>query len=694
MKLTPRRLTTALILICLLLANHALASKGEPTKLDCKTMDCRGVLPLAERFDPVPGKPYVVGKNKAGETVGWVVMSTDIVDVKAYSGSPLVILVGLAPKGIISGAKVIHHSEPILLVGIPESKLHDFSKFYVGKPATSRIVVGRAAPGAIAVDVISGATVTALAQNRTILESARTLGVAEGVVKLSKTSKGHFVEAEKTLTWQQLVDAKVMGHLVVTEKQMGIADPEGDFVNIWFTIADAPQVGRALMGDYNYKHYRSLLKGGEHLFVIFSRGSNTFKGSGFVRGGLFDRIRVEQGLRELTFRDTDYFNLPDIFAEGAPDFKEGGVFISRGAAIDPGAAYRFIFLGSRYDGKGAFSREFHQFKSDHRLPQSIYAVEGGDFDQAIYVQAWRNHQWGVILLSVFLLWVMGIFIGRRYSTGDRVRLKRLHLITMVISVVMLGFTMRAQPSVTQLLTLLRALTGEWRWDLFLSEPLVFLVWIFIAIVSVIWGRGVFCGWICPYGALTELVRKVGAKLGLKEFELPASVHRWARWIRYPILLVLIAAFLYDSILGEQLAEVEPFKSTFFVYFWQRHWGFGAWWVLLMAASLFWWRPFCRYLCPLGAGLAIYGSFAFAGPRRRKFCGSCKICTRGCEPKAIRPDGTIDRRECLSCMECEASYRDHSICPPLVGIARLEAKGPLAAQDQARLAKLKEDRRDI
>ena len=692
--MTPNRSLLLIVFLGPLLASNALAGKERPTKLNCNVMNCREVLPLAERFDPVPGKPHVVGKNKAGETVGWVVMSTDLVDVKAYSGSPLVTLVGLDPKGIIRGARVIHHSEPILLVGIPESKLHDFSKFYVGKPATSRIVVGRAAPGAIAVDVISGATVTALAQNRTILESARMLGVTEGVVKISAASPGHFVQGKKPLTWQQLVDDKVMGHLVVSEKEMGVPDPEGDFVNIWFTIADAPQVGRALMGDYNYKHYRSLLKPGEHLFVIFSNGSNSYKGSGFVRGGLFDRIRIEQGLRELSFRDTDYFNLPDIFAEGAPEFKEGGVFISSGAAIDPGAAYRFIFLGSRYDGRGAFTREFHQFKFDHRLPRSVYIVEGGDLDQAIYVQAWRNHQWGAILLVVFLLWVMGIFIGRRYSTASRKRLQRIHLATMVISVVMMGYTMKAQPSVTQLMTLVHALVGEWRWDLFLSEPLVFMVWIFIAIVSLIWGRGVFCGWICPYGSLTELVRKIGIKLGLKEFELPLSIHRWARYLRYPILVVLIAAFLHDSILGEKLAELEPFKSTFFVYFWQRHWGFGAWWVILLFVSLFWWRPFCRYLCPLGAGLAIYGSFAFAGPLRRKFCGSCRICTRDCEPMAIQPDGRIDRRECLSCMECEASYRDHSICPPLVGIAKLNAKAPLGPEDQAKMAKLEEDRQDI
>ena len=44
-------------------------------------------------------------------------------------------------------------------------------------------------------------------------------------------------------------------------------------------------------------------------FVILGMGSDSFKGSGFVRGGIFDRVRVEQGLNQLIFRDRDYFNL-------------------------------------------------------------------------------------------------------------------------------------------------------------------------------------------------------------------------------------------------------------------------------------------------------------------------------------------------------------------------------------------------
>ncbi len=231
-------------------------------------------------------------------------------------------------------------------------------------------------------------------------------------------------------------------------------------------------------------------------------------------------------------------------------------------------------------------------------------------------------------------------------------------------------------------------------ELFFSEPLLFIFWIFIAITSLIWGRGVFCGWVCPYGAMTELLAKITSKLGIEDYELPDAIHHKLRYLRYGILFALVPIFLWDSVLGEKLAEVEPFKSTFLVPAWGRSGLFLGWWLVLMLLSSFMYRPFCRYVCPLGAGLAIFGSFRLAGPKRRNFCTNCKICTRGCEPRAIRSDGTIDSRECLSCMDCEANYRNAQVCPPLIGIEGLESKITLTSKDREKLTRLEADRADV
>jgi len=670
-------------------AAHAAAP---PAVLDCAQLPCAQVLPDARSFEPVAGAKYLEGRDDAGTVVGWVALSTDFVDIKAYSGKPMVTLVGLDTEGVITGARVVHHSEPILLLGIPQKALDDFVAFYTGHRATDRIVVGKSRrEDSIEVDAISGATVTVLAQNHTILEVARTLGVQVGVLAAAEVSPGEFIEDEPPWTFQQMVDRGALGRLTVSEKDMGNGESDASFVDLYFAIADAPHIGSALIGPGDYAHYRSKLVEGEHLVVILGRGSSSFKGSGFVRGGIFDRVRLEQGLREITFRDSDYWNLTGTPAVGAPEFTEGAVFVARGGLLDPGAPYELVFLGSRYDRRGAFSREFRVFRAEHRLPRSVYRVEDGGGPP--WRQAWRNRAIDVVVLSVFFLFVISIFVFRGISTADPVRLKRLHFGVMAASFLGVGVWLRAQPSVTQILTAVESVVGEWRWELFLSEPLIFVSWIFIAVVSLVWGRGVFCGWVCPYGAMTELLHKGAARVGITPRELPAAWHNRLRYLRYAVLGVLVVAFLYDSLLGERLAEVEPFKSTFLVPAWQRSGLFFGWWLLLLGLSTVVYRPFCRYLCPLGGGLSLLSSFRPLGPRRRRFCSRCQICTRGCESSAFRADGSIDPRECLSCLDCEATYRNDAVCPPLLAIGRLEASGPLAPAQSKKLAVLERQAED-
>ncbi len=684
----------------LLPAGGALAA-APPARLDCAQLACARVLPGAARFEAVAGQPFLEGRSAEGDALGWVVMSTDVVDIMAYSGKPLVTLVGLDPDARIVGARVVHHSEPILLVGIPEKTLHDFAATYAGRDAVAKVIVGRTDdPDAITVDAISGATVTALALNRTILDAARHVGTTMGVISTDRKRGGRFVESTETWSWARMEREGVFGRLTVSQEAMHGAEAEAPadgeppepFIDLWFTIADARPVGTGLLGVHQYEWLMKQLQPGQHLLVVAGEGTSSFKGSGFVRGGMFDRIRVEQGLDALTFRDVNYKNLSPVYAEDAPDFKEGAVFLTDAGQLDPGLPFDFVFLGSRYSGRGGFEREFKSFKSTFAIPSSIYVLDPLPppvVSEPIWKQAWRNNTLGLVVLGGLLLLVSGLFIARRWLTASMSRLRATHRVVLVASAVLLGFWLKAQPSVTQVLTLVGSLL-DWKLELFLTEPLLFVFWIYLALLFVVWGRGVFCGWLCPYGALTELVHQVGRRLGIGDKQLPPKIHGALRWLRYAILAGLIPAYLYSPELGERLAEVEPFKSTFFVAPWTRHWGLFGWWLLLAGASLVMYRPFCRYVCPLGAALAVGSSFRTLGPRRRQFCGKCRICPRGCEPLAIGPDGRIDPRECLSCMECEANYADADVCPPLIALARLEP----GAQNAAAREKLVADLTDI
>jgi NosR/NirI family transcriptional regulator, nitrous oxide reductase regulator len=665
-------LAAALVLLTSATAHAAISFADFDRGLDCALDPCADVLPGAVDFRAIPDRPWVEGVDASGEPRGWVVLSTDVVDIKAYSGKPIVTLIGLDTEGVIAGVRVLQHSEPILLVGIPESVLHDFVASYVGRPANEKVVIAAEEPGARTVDMISGATVTVLAENRTILEVSRGLGEEMGVIPPVPRVPGHFAPDLEPWTWDRIVRKRALGRLTVSQEQMGLpADPGGEpFIDIHFGIADSPGLGTALLGERVWQRASERLEPGEHLFVMFGNGTSSYKGSSFVRGGIFDRVRLEQGLRNVVFRDMDYKNIGTVPAEGAPHFAECGLFIARDDRLDPGARYDLVFLGSAFTLDGGIERNFNAFRSEHRAPKSVYVLDGPDPESLVWRAAWQRQTRALTFVLAWFVLVIAVFGGRRWSAGTMARLQRLHLVFLLVAFVVLGLVLRLQPSVTQLLTLIGAVVWEWRWGLFLSDPLLFVSWIFIAVTTLAWGRGVFCGWICPYGALSELLFKLGRLIKLPSYELPDAVHNKLRWLRYGVLAALVGVYLASPVLGEALAEVEPFKSTFFVAPWTRHVGLFAWWLVLAGVAVVVWRPFCRYVCPLGAALALPSSFRASGPHRREFCGKgCAICPTDCEPRAIRKDGTIDARECLNCWECEATYNDEQRCPPLIQIRR-------------------------
>src|SRR5690606_27954961 len=85
---------------------------------------------------------------------------------------------------------VLEHHEPILLIGIPEQKLHDFTAKYVGIKADQRVVVGRSSDkDAITVDAVSGATVTVMVVNEVVMKAAHQVGASLGLVKANNSAR-------------------------------------------------------------------------------------------------------------------------------------------------------------------------------------------------------------------------------------------------------------------------------------------------------------------------------------------------------------------------------------------------------------------------------------------------------------------------------------------------------------------------
>lgn len=651
----------------------------------CRYAPCASVLPQATRFGMREGNPaFVRGLRDAGgreETVGYVFLSSDVApDIVGYSGKPMVTLVGMDAKGLISGVRILKHSEPILLAGIPESRLDEYVRQYLGKPAGSRFELGQAEADEVSMEVISGATVTVMAENQLVgrgsFAVARQVGLVEAVARPQARLIG---DDGSTRDWATLVNEGSVQRLSVSQSQIGEKGDE-PLIDLWFGYLNAPAIGRSILGDAVYRQLMSELKPGEHALFVIGDGTSSFKGSAFVRGGIYDRLQVSQDVDVHHFRDTDYRNLYGVRAAGAPAYRESAIFILRSDSFSAAYPWKLSFLAHRSSDAG--NRDFANFDAQYWLPGQY--LEGGrplvEAKTPAWVRVWKTRAWSIAGMVALLSFVFVFYaLHRRWAAKSRRTDKRRilwpHITVWILAVGFLGFSELAQPSIVQALTLLHALRDGWRWELFLSDPLIFIFWIFIAITIVLWGRGVFCGWLCPYGSLSELLYKAAGKVGLArwQFKLPYRWHMRARWIKYIVLAVLVVASFHSMALAERLAEVEPFKSTFFVPIWTRAWPFILFWAVLLALSLFMERPFCKYLCPLGASLAIPSRWRLFGLWRKAECTTCKACANGCGSQAIDPQGRIDPTECMQCLDCMVLYYDDHSCPPLAQERKRRAK---------------------
>ncbi len=647
----------------------------------CALVDCKAVFPGAQGFSERMGSPpYVQALGEADASgkrklLGYVMLSTDITDTPAYSGKPVVTLIGMDTTGKYVGVKVLKHSEPILLLGIPESALVHFNDQYLGKSVADKIEVGPSRPDerVLGVDAISGATVTVIAQNQVMRLSgtsvARQVGILEPVVR----NAARFQSNAKHWSWAELVDQGLVQRLLVKPEQVGLARTGEPFIEMWFGDLNHPDVGASVLGDAGYASLRSRIKDSEAaLFIIRTAGPESFKGSGFVRGGIYDRVQVKQGGDSFTFRDTDYFNLYGIEAAGAPSYTESAIFVIRAQGFSAAYPWKLAFLGNKVD-KATGQRTFANFESKYWLPDAL--LQGGRpevlEDEEPWKRVWKTRALPIALFALLLLAVTVVYAYRerltRLSTHkNKWPVNAFKYSAWALSIVFVGFGVMAQPSITQVLTWFHSLLFQWTWSLFLSDPFIFLFWIFIIATVFLYGRGLFCGWMCPFGSLSEAVYKVGGMLGLKRWQghLPRAVHDKLKWLKYAIFFGLLAVSLFSMGLAEVLAEVEPFKTTFLVGIQNRAWPYGLFVCALLGMSLFIERPYCKYLCPLGAALAMPSTFRWFGLRRKQDCNSCKACAVGCGSLAIDAAGRIDHRECLHCLDCMVLYTDQKGCPPL------------------------------
>jgi len=467
----------------------------------------RQYFPQADRVSGFEGDPLAAAVYQGEHLLGYVLRTTDIAPIPAYSGEPITLLVGISLDGRITGLEITRHSEPILMVGVSEHDLRHYVDQYRGVSVQERVKIGGAPrDGYVTVDGITGASITAMVMNATVMKAVKKVAQARGIP------------------------------------------------------------------------YRTA------------------------------------GPKSST-------------AAGTAESETGA------GAAEPGRQAPLWWLG--------------------------------ESSEPFWVSVWRERWWQVAVLSTALLILTVILLFQDWLTRRPGVLRVVRTGFLLFTLVFLGWMTLAQLSVIHVLTFINAILHQFNWESFLVDPLIFLLWGFVALTLLLWGRGVYCGWLCPFGALQELLHQLAQRLGIPEYKLPDVVHERLTALKYIIFVALFGLSLQSIGYAARAAEVEPFKTAIVMHFDRS--GFFLWYALgLLLIAVFNRKFFCKYLCPLGAALAIPAPLRiFDWLRRRRECGRpCQICAKQCEVQAIRPTGEINPNECHYCLDCQVTYWDDHQCPPL------------------------------
>jgi len=173
-----------------------------------------------------------------------------------------------------------------------------------------------------------------------------------------------------------------------------------------------------------------------------------------------------------------------------------------------------------------------------------------------------------------------------------------------------------------------------------------------------------CGWACPFGFIQELLHKIPARrLRCKK---TFSVLKYGKYVMLGVFVLLLPiVYAVQTGLatpafckyvcpagtleaGVPLVAVNPALQSAI------GWLF-SWKMLILVgvitASVFIWRPFCRFLCPLGAIYGFFNRISVFGMRfEPAACTRCKACARACRAD-IDPSVTPNSAECVRCGDC-------------------------------------------
>ena len=689
------------------------------------------LFPGAENVGEVGGIPPSAAVYKGDREVGYLFSTWDVMQSKGFSNRPLVLLVALDLGGRITGARLVHHSEPMAHLGVSDEEFQRFAENYKGLDVRTGVdVVVKLSPAAAAalgqesfsaggapgrtdapkVDAISRATTSSLLMSDAIVRGARTIARSRGILAPVGTSAARLdVDRFAPADWPELEAAGAIGHLRVryrdvTDKvgEVGAAKgavgnvapaPDAALIDLYVALLTPAGIGANILGKTWYDQYTAGRGVDDQIIFLAANGAYSFLGEGWEHGDVLDRVEIVQRERTIRLPAKQIKTLPFVHAEKPPDLTERAlVFFPGHGEFEATRPFQVNLLVT--DATTTGWRGFASFGLPYKVPD-VYVLQADDAaggrkpDEAKESQAgapppqgtsvdwkqiWRGHTTKIAVLVAGLSTLTVILLLQNFVTR-RPRLHRwIRIGFLSWTLGWLGWYAGAQLTVVNVVADIHALLSNTRWDFILVDPLIAILSVFTLMGLFLWGRGLFCGWLCPFGALQELVSITARRFRVRQISIPIALHERLIALKYLLFLGLLAVSFFSWDLAMTGAEVEPFKAAIILRF-MAEWPMVAYALTMIAASIFVERFYCRFICPLGAGLSIFGRVRmFNWLKRHPECGTrCRICETVCPVSAIKRSGEIDMNECFYCLDCQVTYSDDRTCPPMVARRKRRAE---------------------
>lgn len=628
--------------------------------------------------------------NSGGAHAGYVFQTEPMAALPGFSGAPINVLVVLDLDGRFLDVQLLDHNEPIFVSGLGQAPFHAFFEQYRGHSISDSLVVGTPYGGAtgggglIYLDGVTKATASVRIAHESVLAAA--LQVAREKMQGIASGPPAFPNPDysEDLTWDDLVAQGLVTRKLVTNAEVqalfegtvwddddaeAVDEPEAPYLDLWIADVGPSSIARALLDPDTVEEldrFMAISTFDEPILVV-ETARHGLVSPDFVRNTAPDWIGAEQDGFPVALRDADLFvelhrDVPDALHDGVAMILR----TDRRLGFDPTRDWTMTIEAVREHGMFQPEIGSVQLTATHVTDERFFARPAVVEKLPPWKEAILNRQTDLIVLSVVLAGLVAVLLGAQSWLAGLAAYTPIRLTILAVVLGFVGWWGQGQLSiVTPLAGLQTALAGG-SFAFLLYDPFSLLIWGVVILGFVLWGRGLFCGWLCPFGAMQEFAHHLGRLLRLPKIEPSARWDARLKSVKYVALLGLIGVTFFAPSAMDKAAEIEPFKTaitTFFV----REWYYVAYAALWLVLGMVVFKGFCRYLCPLGALMAVGGVLRLRRwiPRRAE-CGSpCQLCRVKCDYGAIKPTGQIQYSECFQCLDCVTIHDDEAQCVPLI-----------------------------